>query len=135
MVPVHDENRASRNRTLVEIRTFENLRRDNVGALPRRGASSTAAERPVSNLRSTRVTNPPSQEPAHSSKPYITLKFCTAEPAAPFTRLSITDTINARPLASSTFQPMSQKFDQATCLIRADRCRSVARTAPSRRPA
>src|SRR5262245_9009552 len=59
----------------------------------------------------------PHSSPAVSSTPHITLKFCTADPAAPFTRLSITETTTARPVAGSTFQPMSQKFDHATCLI------------------
>ena len=46
-----------------------------------------------------------------------TLKFCTACPAAPLSRLSMTETTTRRPSASSSAQPMSQKFVYATCLI------------------
>ena len=39
--------------------------------------------------------------PSFSSNPHITLKFCTADPAAPLIRLSIVDTISARPVSSA----------------------------------
>src|SRR5256885_4491239 len=51
-----------------------------------------------------------------SSRPSITLRFWTACPDAPLSRLSSTDTMTARP-DGSTRQPMSQKFVCATCLI------------------
>ena len=54
--------------------------------------------------------------PSRSSRPSMTFRFCTAWPAAPFTRLSMTETRTARP-DGSTRQPMSQKFVCATCLI------------------
>src|SRR5262249_20814646 len=54
--------------------------------------------------------------PLSSGRPTITLPFLTASRAAPLSRLSITETSTARP-APSTRQPMSQKFDPATCLI------------------
>ena len=55
--------------------------------------------------------------PVRSSSPSSTLRFCTADPAAPLIRLSITATRTMRPRSASTFQPMSQKFVCATCLI------------------
>src|SRR4029079_237635 len=55
--------------------------------------------------------------PVRSSRPSSTLRFCTAEPAAPLTRLSMTATSTMRPPSASTFQPMSQKFVCTTCLI------------------
>src|SRR6266540_6486206 len=57
------------------------------------------------------------RSPTRSSMPDMTLKFWTADPAAPLSRLSITETITARPVVSSTFHPMSQKLVHATCLI------------------
>src|SRR5262249_62272721 len=55
--------------------------------------------------------------PSPSSKPKATLKFCTAWPAAPFTRLSMQATSTSWFVAALTRQPMSQKFVCATCLI------------------
>src|SRR6202022_1893137 len=54
--------------------------------------------------------------PVPSSRPSMTLTFWTAWPAAPFTRLSTTETSTPRP-DGSTRHPMSQKFVCATCLI------------------
>ena len=55
--------------------------------------------------------------PVRSSRPSSMLRFCTADPAAPLTRLSMTATSTMRPPSASTFQPMSQKLVCATCLI------------------
>jgi hypothetical protein len=47
--------------------------------------------------------------PSLSSKPNIRLMFCTACEAAPFSRLSITETITARLPPCSSWNPISQR--------------------------
>jgi hypothetical protein len=60
---------------------------------------------------------PVHSSPTRSSTPNATLKFCSACPAAPFTRLSRHDTMTSRRVAASKRQPISQKLVHATCLI------------------
>ena len=59
----------------------------------RRRRVDGAASSPAGPDRPTPLT-----QPRDSSSPHITLKFCTADPAAPFNRLSMTDTTSARPV-------------------------------------
>ena len=58
--------------------------------------------------RSSELYQQPQRRPSVSGYPSIKFMFWTACPAAPFTRLSMTLTTTARPVAASTFTPMSQ---------------------------
>ena len=52
--------------------------------------------------------------PAVSSRPNMTFRFCTACPAAPFTRLSMQLTTTNRRPSGPSVQWMSQKFEPLT---------------------
>src|SRR5207248_497126 len=66
-----------------------------------RGASNRPRDRPqkrrVLEELSTDLEDGRHRSPVRSSSPSMTFMFCTAWPAAPFTRLSITETSTARP--------------------------------------
>ena len=55
--------------------------------------------------------------PIFSSKPQAMLKFWTAWPAAPLTRLSMAESTITRYVRSSMCQAMSQKFEPRTSFV------------------
>ena len=66
--------------------------------------------------------------PSFSSKPNIRFMFCTAWPAAPFSRLSMHETSTARLPSGESEKPMSQKFVFSENLICGSRAAPKTRT-------
>src|SRR2546430_4864798 len=79
-------------------------------AFPRFGdsAKNVRAPRRIFEEASSELDDPHAR-PSVSGNPHIRLKFCTACEAAPFSRLSITETITARRPPCSSVKPISQR--------------------------
>src|SRR6185295_1595805 len=103
-------------RTSGLVTTMPPRKHEDTNFQPRLLLRAFVASWPETPLLPTRLPPGDYHNAVRSSMPSITLRFCTAWPEAPFSRLSMTDTRTARPEASAR-QPMSQKFVCATCLI------------------